>query len=254
MKDSLGDRIKKNYEGIYNIKLPRRMPMIIRLDGKAFHTYTKNCEKPFDKKLISLMQDTTLYLCNNIQGSQIAYVQSDEISILVHDYKKLTSSAWFDKEIQKICSVSAGMASAFFSLNSGPIFANGSCDEGKVRQDDLKLAVFDSRVFILPEAEVCNYFIWRQQDASRNSVQMLARSLYSHKECNNKNNSQLQEMIFQKGQNWDEIPVTYKRGSCIRKKSWHNNESKMAWWIDNTIPIFTQNRNYINHQLVVEET
>ena len=115
INDALGTRMKTNYENIPKIKLVRRMPVIIRIDGKAFHTYTRGFNKPFDDVLIKSMQDTTAYLCASIQGCVLGYCQSDEISLLLIDYKRLTSSAWFDYEVQKLCSISAAMATLAFN-------------------------------------------------------------------------------------------------------------------------------------------
>jgi tRNA(His) 5'-end guanylyltransferase len=235
------------------------MPLVLRIDGKAFHTYTRGCKKPFDKELADLMDETAKYLCENIQDAQLAYVQSDEISIFVHDYKSLAAEAWFQKEIQKMCSIASGMASAIFTMNSGRIF----CGDDKDHVHYQKLAVFDTRCFVLPENELCNYFIWRQQDAVRNSIQMQARSLYSHSECNNKNQSDLQEMIHQKGQNWNDTPTGFKRGRCIRRKTdaemllsmavTGNEAIRNPWIIDQEIPIFTADRNFIERHLEVNK-
>jgi tRNA(His) 5'-end guanylyltransferase len=240
-KLSLGGRMKEYYEGVYKIKLPLRMPVIIRLDGKAFHTLTSSFQKPFDETLIYWMNETAKYLCENIQGAQVAYVQSDEISILVHGYKKFNTQPWFSNEIQKMVSISAGIASALFSQLSH------------------RIAVFDSRVFVIPPEEVCNYFIWRQKDWERNSIQMLAQSLYSHKELHKKDTKEMQEMCFQKGRNWNDLSIPLKRGRCAV-----NVESiidfpgigtvpRRSWQIDNEIPIFTQDRDYIDKFLDVEE-
>lgn len=231
MGDGIGDRMKTNYEKPFNFKLPRRMPVILRLDGKAFHTFTRGMVKPFDKALVRNMQNLALYLCHEIQGAELAYVQSDEISILLHNYKTLESQAWFDNKIQKIVSVSAGIASSYFS-----------------RLYDREV-IFDARVFVIPESEVNNYFIWRQQDWERNSIQMLARSLYPHKELYKKNREALQEMCFQKEHNWNDLPTTLKRGTCINKKSVDLTDMT-AFYIDKEIPIFTQDRNYVEQCLI----
>ena len=259
-KDSLGDRMK-DYEGAMQQTLPKRLPMIIRVDGKAFHSYTKDLKKSagvaFDSKFENVMNLTAIKLCEEIQGAQIAYVQSDEISILVHGYKNLNSQGWFDNKIQKIVSVSAAIASTTFTLESEILW--NFYDEGEYFPNH-KPAYFDSRVFVLPEADVCNYFIWRQQDATRNSVQMLARSLYSHKECNNKNNSQLQEMTFAKGRNWNDEPASFKRGRCVAKRLHKQHKSQaMArrstldwnwlWEVDSDIPVFSDCREYIENFL-----
>jgi len=242
-KPSLGDRMKSAYEEVWKIRLPLRMPVIIRLDGRAFHTLTRKAVKPFDSDIITMMQKTAQYVCEEIQGAQIAYIQSDEISILVHNYKKLNSGAWFNNEVQKMCSISAALASSFFTYLLDDVNQKVS-HRG---YSFFPLAQFDSRVFVLPENEVCNLFIWRQQDWTRNSIEMLARSLYSHKECHKKNNADLQEMCFQKGQNWSKLPVHCKRGSCVYK----NSEGK--WCIDDKIPVFSKDRNFIEKYLKVEE-
>ena len=165
-KDNLGDRMKIFYENITRIFLPRRTYTIIRIDGKAFHTYTKGLDRPFDDKFVNDMDETACYLCKNIQGAKFAFVQSDEISILLTDFDSLTTSAWFDGNIQKMVSVSASLATAKFN---------------ELRPN--KIALFDSRVFtISSRVEVENYFIWRQQDTTRNSISSVAQWLYSPSE------------------------------------------------------------------------
>lgn len=236
----------KQYENSFRQYLPIRMPVIIRVDGAHFHSYTRGCQKPVDENLVSVMNDTAKYLCENVQGTRLAYVQSDEISLLVINYDSIDCQSWFDNSLQKMASISAGMASAVFTGLSGRIWGGPS-----------KIAVFDSRAFVLPKEDVCNYFIWRQQDATRNSVQMLARSLYSHKECENKNNSELQEMIFRKGTNWNNCPIPQKRGRCLTKVQYEHSgvnpktgeivpSLRTEWRVDNEIPIFTENRRYID--------
>ena len=236
-KDSLGDRMKDYYENAFKHKLPMRMPVIMRVDGKAFHSFTRGFAA-FDTYFIKSMQRTAQYLWKNIATAQIAYVQSDEISLLLHNYKRLETQAWFDNELQKLCSITAGYASSFMSLEYS------------------RPAIFDCRAFVLPEAEVTNYFLWRQQDATRNSVQMLAQSMHSHKELHKKNNSELQEMCFQKGANWNDLPTTHRRGSCIVKVPMPNpyvlDGNRMEWAIDDEIPIFSADRNYIDRHLQVD--
>ena len=201
-KDDLGNRMKENYENRTKQFLPRRTNTLIRLDGKAFHTYTKGFDKPFDDVLINTMNETTKFLCENIQGCIFGYTQSDEITLVLQDYNKLTSDAWFDGNIQKITSVSASMATAKFN----ELIPSNN------------LALFDSRVFTIPEnMEVINCLIWRQQDSIRNSISMVAQSLYSHKELHGKSSNEMQEMIFQKGQNWNDLDVGKKRGRMILK-------------------------------------
>lgn len=215
-KDSLGDRMKGNYENRTRSFLPRRTYTIIRLDGKAFHTYTKRLEKPFDNKLSEDLDAAVIEIMPEIQGSQFAYLQSDEISILLTDFAKNTTDAWFDGNVQKICSVSAGLMTAYFNyFRAGTIEHNYLYSGGK----ECNLAVFDSRVFTIPDpVEVYNYFIWRWKDCERNSISMVAQSLYSDKELHGKNGEQKQEMIFQKGQNWNDLPDYHKNGRFIYKK------------------------------------
>lgn len=253
-KDSLGDRMK-SFEDCYRTQLPIRMPVIIRIDGKAFHSYTAKCRKPVDMGLIDCMNDAAIALCESVQGCQLGYVQSDEISLLITNYQEFNTQSWFDNNIQKMVSVSASVASVTFTTNSYKIWGfTGVRDPLPI----LKPAYFDSRAFVLPKEEVTNYFLWRQQDATRNSVQMLARSLYSHKQLNNKNNSELQELCFQKGFNWNDCPTFQKRGRCIVKtktmKEGVNPKTgevfmaeRSEWTIDNEIPIFSQNRAYIDN-------
>jgi tRNA(His) 5'-end guanylyltransferase len=219
-KDSIGNRMKENYEDRYRIKLTRRTPVIIRLDGKAFHNLTKGCQKPFDDSFQSCMQETSRKLLEEIQGAKCCYTQSDEISVLLTDFDNLNSESWFDYNLQKIVSISASIASVYFS--------NMYC----------KFAVFDSRAFNIPKEEACNYFIWRQQDWIRNSLQMMAQSLYSHKELHKKNTSDMHEMIFKKGLNWNNIDNKYKNGVFI-----YLSESSFLIKHDQ---IFTKNRELIN--------
>lgn len=261
-QDSLGDRMK-SYEDCYRTHLPIRMPVIIRVDGKAFHTYTKNCKRPVDERLVEVMNKTAITLCEQVQGCRLAYVQSDEISLLVTNYQSVDTQSWFDNNLQKMGSISSAIASATFTANSHRIWdPNKDVTEWSdhlpfVPERDIRPAYFDSRVFVIPKEDVCNYFLWRQQDATRNSVQMLARSLYSHKECTNLNNAQLQELIFQKGINWNDCPVAQKRGRCIVKRevaieSFNPHEQKVVqvlrseWAVDNNIPVFSADRSYID--------
>lgn len=244
-KDSLGDRMKKFYENSTKYFLPRRTYTIIRVDGKAFHSYTKGLKKPFDEGLINDMNEVGRYLCENIQGAKLAFVQSDEISVLLTDFDKLTTSAWFDNNIQKIVSVSASLATAKFNYLRNNRFEDQK--DGFIKPP--KLAMFDSRVFTIPSViEVENYFIWRQQDTVRNSISSVAQSLYSSKELHGKNTDQMQEMIFQKGINWNDYDGQLKRGRLIIKKEYvGSNETIRSKWEIVTPPTFTQERELLNN-------
>lgn len=240
-RDSIGDRMK-GYEIASRTALPMRMPVVVRLDGKAFHTWTRGLERPFCASFIEVMNGAAQVLCGEMQGAIVAYVQSDEISVLLHNYKRLTSAAWFDNEVQKIVSVGASIAAAAVTAASGRIFSA------------TRLAFFDARVFVLPEADVCNYFLWRQQDATRNSVQMVAQSMFSPRELHGQNCPRLQEMIFQKsGQSWNDLATHLKRGRCVvREVRTEDGAVCSGWVVDNEVPIFSANRAYIEDRLAVE--
>lgn len=221
MPDSLGDRMKNNYENVTRNHLVRRMPVILRVDGKAFHTFTKDCDKPFDLKLSDAMIESANALVNQAMGSKLAYIQSDEISILLTDYDNLESEAWFNNNIQKLCSVSASIITSVFNLSFQSCFAT-----------------FDCRAFNIPKEEVNNYFIWRQQDWMRNSVQMLARSYYSQKELDGKNTTKMHDMLMNKGINWSKLePARWKNGYVIGASGigYENFIFKNEWDVMNTI-------------------
>lgn len=232
--DDLGVRMKTFYEQIPKTKLMRRCPVAIRIDGKAFHTFTRGFQKPFDEVLIKSMQETMKYLCENIQGCVLGYTQSDEITLILVDYKKLTSSAWFDYEVQKICSIAASMATmAFNNIFSKYVkefdLELAYNDNGIDTEENRKLweiykkainkgAMFDARCFNIPKEEVTNLVYWRQLDASRNSIQMVGQANFSHKELQNKSCNEIQDMLMtQKGINWNDLPIYQKRGSCCIK-------------------------------------
>lgn len=245
---SLEDRMK-GYEEAARTRLTRRLPLIIRVDGKGFSRYTKRLEKPFDRKFIHAMEHVATALCYEIQGAELAYAQSDEVSVLVHGYKKHESTPWFDNQVQKMVSVSAAVASATFTANSYLMFGS----DGSSTIDDIEPAYFDARVFVLPESEVTNYMHWRQQDAVRNSVQMLARSLFSHKECNGKNVSQMKEMCVMAGHPWEDLTPTIRKGRCVKKHYCPQSGARMGWKVDTDIPMFGENREYIESLLVTKD-
>lgn len=237
-KDSLGDRMKE-YENVSSSKLVRRTPVIIRIDGRSFHSWTNKikAKKPFDDELISLMQETTKHLCENVQGCRFGYCQSDEISLLLVDYGTIESDAFFDNKIQKIVSIVASITTAYF--NRAVLLKNFD-----TQIIPYPLAMFDARCFNIPKEEINNYFLFRQQDMTRNSVQMLARSLFSHKECEKKNNSELQDMMMEKHNvNWNDLETYKKRGTCVYKKLDENNRAK--WFIDKNIPIFSKDDMFV---------
>lgn len=273
VNDELGTRMKEFYEGVPKTRLVRRMPVAIRLDGKAFHTFTRGFEKPFDEVLGRAMRGTMKYLCENIQGCVLGYTQSDEITLILVDYQNLNSCAWFDYEVQKMCSIAASMATMAFNKF---FTKNVNYFEMTHEHDDTineycttlvnaaeKGAMFDARCFNIPKEEVCNLIYWRQLDATRNSIQMVGQANFSHKELQNKSCNMIQEMLFaEKGINWNDYPTYLKRGSCCIKTTIQNPNvdikdgayPKSVWMIDLDIPIFKgDGRDYIDKLVFIGE-
>lgn len=243
-KDSLGDRMK-GYEDAFRFYLPKRLPLIVRVDGKAFHTFTRGLNRPFDNDFMDCMLYTANKLCEEIQGVKLAYWQSDEISLLVTDYDTLTTQAPFDKNIQKLISISASIATSSFNAMTQSI--NSSRFEYGIDNKFKSLGNFDSRAFILPKEEVCNYMLWRQQDASRNSINSVGQAHFSPKQLHGLNTDQVQDLLFkEKGINWNDLPVLEKRGACVIK-------SDGVWIVDYNIPIFSQDRTYVNKFVYIGE-
>ena len=293
VNDELGKRMKTFYEQIPKMKLMRRTPVMIRIDGKAFHTFTKGFARPFDEILIKTMQETTKYLCENIQGCVLGYTQSDEISLVLVDYQRFESAAWFDYEIQKMCSVAASMATMAFNKcfldHINLAYQEEFCRLGLEKEDnfeskevyikteeELKIkysvyydkvnkAMFDARVFNIPKEEVTNCIYWRQLDAARNSVQMVGQANFSHKELHGKTCSKIQDMLMeQKGINWNDFPEYQKRGTCVIKEEYVFDsdlqdenaplEIRSRWKIDKAIPLFKgEGRQYIEKLIMVGE-
>lgn len=225
----------KGYEHVSRNVLTRRTPAILRVDGKAFHTFTRGFDVPFDNTLHNAMVETAEFLVREIQGAKVAYTQSDEISVLITDYDTLTTDAWFGYGIQKMASVAASAATVAFNR---AMLHHDLGLHGHRYCSDRSWAQFDARVFNVPKEEVVNYFVWRQQDATRNSIQMVARSEFSHRECHKKSTNDLQDMLMtERGVNWNDIPTHFKRGFCVIGTD--------GIVLDREIPIFTQDREYL---------
>jgi len=196
MNDTLGDRMKK-YEQCYQHTIPDNSHVIIRIDGRAFHTLTKGMTKPYDIFLVAAMQMTAEHLSRELSNTRVAYTQSDEISLYMCNDGTPETQAWFDNNLQKLASVSASIATEFFNRISNSQFK----------------ATFDARAFVLPNlSEVSNYFLWRHKDWKRNSVSMMANSLYSHKELQGINRDKQLEMIKAKNQDWHKLESYLKFG------------------------------------------
>ena len=262
VNDALGSRMKNYYEAIPKTRLMRRTPVAIRIDGKAFHTFTRGFAKPFDKVLGDSMVNTMEYLCHNIQGCVFGYTQSDEITLILIDYQTFETDAWFDYEVQKICSIAASMATMAFN-RFFPINCNKWIDEN-LEHDGLladktswfaklfnaytnafeKGAMFDARCFNIPKEEVTNLIYWRQLDATRNSVQMVGQANFSHGELQGKSCNMIQDILHEQcGINWNDFETRWKRGVAWTK------ETGVDW----DMPILKgEDRKYVDNLIFIE--
>ena len=263
MKDALGDRMKSFYENRYRIYLTRRTPVIIRIDGNAFHTFTRGLDKPFDKDFMRIMQETCKDLCEFIQGCVGGYVQSDEISLLLIDYNTITTDAWFDYNLQKVTSLAAARATMTFNKLVEDLIVNlGTAEHWQkyaLWEPKLHRAIFDARAFNIPKEEVTNYFIWRQKDATRNSINSAAQAVIPHSQLQGKNQSETQELLFQHGINWNNYSIIEKRGTFVRRytdiiiREDGPTIERHPWYIDDEMPILTEDRNYIEELVYIGE-
>lgn len=282
-RSDLAERMK-GYEKRNRYYLQRRMPVILRLDMRAGHSFTKGFKRPFDEVFIKSMQNTAKYLCENIQNCKLSYQQSDEITLLLIDYDKLNTDCFFDYRVDKLCSIAASMATMAFNKFFEKYVAEyrfskwdgiSKYEDGTLEYIQTllnaieKAAMFDARCFNIPKEEVTNNFYWRQLDASRNSIQMVGQSCFSHKELQNKSCNDIQDMLMtQKGINWNDLPTYQKRGSCcVRNKIVIESDGVMAtahlrdtskseneWIIDTDIPIFKgEGRKYIDRLVFIGE-
>lgn len=274
----------KGYEERNRYYLQRRMPVILRLDMRAGHGFTKGFVRPFDEVFIKTMQETAKYLCENIQGCKLSYQQSDEITLVLVDYDKLNTDCFFDYRVDKLCSIAASMATMAFNkafrknVNDWWFTPfSGITKEFQERETLYKTyknaiekgAMFDCRCFNIPKEEVTNLVYWRQLDASRNSIQMVGQANFSHKELQNKSCNDIQDMLMtREGINWNDLPIYQKRGSCcVRNKIIistdgiketallrDTSKSENEWIIDTKIPIFkNEDREYIDRLVYVSE-
>lgn len=271
--DSLSDKMK-NYEGRSQSHLPLRTYTMLRLDGKAFHTFTKGLKRPYDLELMSDMDNTAKYLCENIQGCKFGYVQSDEITLVLTDFDTIYTDAWFDGNVQKITSVSASMAAAKFNQLRIARILIPRVEEVQQRHQEFparndwahltvdvtpliegKLANFDSRCWVIPDqVEVYNCLLWRQQDATRNSIQMVGQANFSYKQLQNKSCNQIQEMLLtEKGIDWSDMPDGFKYGRCVIKETYETldtfkNDGSLVTrsrWTVVDAPVFSQSLDFV---------
>lgn len=272
-RDALGDRMKR-YEDITRYKLPPRTYTLIRVDGRAFHTWTRGLAKPYDTFLMDLMDKTAIALCEEIAGAQFAFVQSDEISLLAVDFLEIGTQAWFDGLVQKWCSVAAAIATMTFNSELMKLKGSNPTENELLITKKLPVATFDARVWTIPDhVEVENYFVWRQQDAVRNSIMMLARAHASHKQLHGKNQSAQHEIIHAAGDNWEKHPARFKHGGVIRRQAVDYSaplnathpafiqlaEGKRVplplersnWFMDKDTPVFTRERHYLRTMIPI---
>lgn len=238
-RTALGDRMKR-YEAATRHVLPRRTYTILRIDGRAFHSYLRGAEKPFDEEFMADMDAVAEALCAEISGSVFAYTQSDEISILVTDFATIQTQPWFDGVVAKLLSVSASLATAVLN-----------------ERRPGKRALFDARVFTIADpVEVANYFLWRQRDAVRNSISMAAQAHFSHSRLHGVSADGMQDLLWSEaGVNWSDYPDGCKRGritmrltgerefTYFDKRSGSNRTANAvrSWWVTNSAPHFTTN-------------
>lgn len=259
MKTSLNMRMK-GYEKQSRVYLKEKEPVIIRIDGKGFSKYTKGFKKPFDKILMETMFETTKFLCANIQNCQVAYTQSDEITLLLVDYINEKADAWFKNNIQKLCSISSSMATLAFNKSFIQIVEKYhqedliSNEEYEFYKSKYHLAMFDSRAFNLPKEEVVNCFIWRQEDCIRNSIQMLGRANFSHKKLDGVNTLNIKKLLKEElNIDWEELSVHLKRGAIIHKHEFFNEETntiRKKWMLLDDTPVFSKQKEFINNYVL----
>lgn len=283
-RSDLAERMK-GYEKRNRYYLQRRIPVILRLDMRAGHSFTKGFERPFDEVFIKAIQETAKYLCENVQNCKLSYQQSDEITLLLVDYEKINTDCFFEYRVDKLCSIAASMATMKFNqvfkelsyresenleiiCRKNPYLENRDCltKISNVHTNSAeKGAMFDCRCFNIPKEEATNCIYWRQLDASRNSIQMVGQANFSHKELQNKSCNDIQDMLMvQKGINWNDLPIYQKRGSCCVRnhmisepygnRMLDKNAGENEWVIDKNIPIFKgEDRKYIDNLVFVGE-
>lgn len=280
------DKRMQNYKYTSDQSLMRRTPVIIQIDGMHFHTFTQGLDKPFDEILVRSMQDTAKYLCENIQGCVLAYTQSDEINLLLIDYQRLDSQAWFDNRIQKLTSAAASLATLEFNrrfaervriMRTMVLHENHPDNSNEKTHETVKYlkkfgatkkgATFAACAFNLPQDEVTNFFYWRQQDAIRNSIQMVGQANFSHTELQHKSCEDIKQMLRDKSEAtggtikpWEDYPMFLQRGTCIIKNEEVLDQDdpeiykRFYWDVDENIPIFKgDGRNYINKLVYLDE-
>lgn len=206
MKDDFGNRMKAYEKQEAGRRFMPLLPVYARIDGKGFSKFTKGLERPYDERMSRCMIETTKYLVKET-NALIGYTQSDEISLAWYS-DSVDSQIFFDGKIQKMVSVLASMATVKFNDMILDILPEKSD----------RFACFDARVFQLPsKMELTNTFLWREQDATKNAISMAARAHFSHKELHGKSGSEMQEMMWNAGTNFNDYPAFFKRGTFVQR-------------------------------------
>lgn len=240
-KTTLGDRMKA-YEQSTRFVLPRRTYSVVRVDGRAFHSFLRHAEKPFDEAVMAAMDAVAEALCAEMSGSVLAYTQSDECSVLLADFSSHDTQPWFAGVVQKMTSIAASTATVAFNRRYGVDYNDA-------------YATFDARVFTIPDpVEVANYFLWRQRDAVRNSISMAAQAHFSHKRLHGVKTDQMKDLLWsEENVNWDDYPDGFKRGRVTLRQTGEREVSYTdrrtgdevtttalrSWWETTAAPQFT---------------
>ena len=242
--DNLGIRMK-DYEQRNQYYLQKRTPVIIRVDGKAFHTFTRNLKKPFDSIFVNAMIQTMEHMAIDMQNCIFAYQQSDEITFVLKDYSQLNTEAWFDYRTDKLCSISASMATYYFNMYFREkaehyITAHPDGEYSDIlRRTIISPAMFDARCFNIPREEVINLIYWRQLDAVRNSIQAAGQAKFSHKQLMGKSCKMIKEMLEENGTPWENLPTYLQRGTCAIREG-------KEWITDYSMPMLVkEGREYL---------
>lgn len=268
MKDDFGNRMKA-YEAVTDMRLPGLTPVIVRVDGKCFHTLTKKLKKPFDPIFNEVMELTMLGLCERLPNVRFAYVQSDEISLVMLE-RNVHSESWFGNRLQKIASLTASYATKLFTYKlSSSLVRNGIMNEDNMEEWDdseyvglLDDAVFDCRAFPVPERDVCNYFIWRQQDCLRNAIQGAGQAYIGKKELHGMNSNEIIASLKEKGYAFSDFSARERLGAaCYQvmtmvgtpQKGGIGFTNRKKYRIDANIPLFRENREFIEKHMELED-
>jgi tRNA(His) 5'-end guanylyltransferase len=237
MKDELGRRMKRDYEDALRLRLPRRTYVVIRIDGRGFHKFTSDLPRPYSRELAGALDAAAIQLSMEMIGCRFGYGQSDEYSFLLTDFERDDAALWFDGNVQKMVSVSSSVFTGAF--NAAFQKMPGNCD---------RIGAFDARVMVIPRrSEVVNYFLWRQLDASANSLNMLASAHFPHDELVGKTTAEKHEMLHSKEINWAKEPPDFKRGRAVRPRGGG------GWEVDLEIPIFNRHPDYLDELIPAGE-